>query len=157
RYYARVSTDSANWVSLGSKATLTDAAGTPQWDATGSTTAAVSWTSGNNPSGAIYRVQASTAADFSGTLVSSLTALTSAVLSGLTTDSTYYLRVKGVNLDGVEGAASVGGSTVTSVAAPGSGSLAASSSTVTASWSAQGNSTSTLYEADLSVDSGFSS
>jgi len=103
-----------------SVATATDAAvpGAPAAVANSSSQITINWTANSNPSGTSYRAEISTASDFSGTLASSATLLTSAIFSSLADATTYYARVKATGHGGGVTAYSVSTFTVTPVDYP---------------------------------------
>ncbi len=77
-----------------------------------------SWTAPTNPSGTLYEMKYSTTANFSGTVVASFTYNQSVALSGLTPNTTYFLRVAAFNEANSPTAFTDLGSTSTLVAAP---------------------------------------
>lgn len=68
-------------------------AGSPGVLSVASDTVRAAWGKASNTPGTLYNLQASIASDFSGDKISSATALSTATLSGLTPNTTYYLRV----------------------------------------------------------------
>ncbi|NNN06891.1 MAG: hypothetical protein HKL90_13420, partial [Elusimicrobia bacterium] len=114
-----------------------------------------SWTSGGNPPGETYVAQASTASDYSGTLLAQSGTALSQTFGGLAADTSYYFRVQGSSGPFLDA-----GPQATAAAAPAAASpafVAVASTTLTASWSADGNAADTLYEADISSDATFAS
>jgi len=74
-----------------------------------------------NPAGTLYRLEASTASDFTGTLVSNETAGFAATLTGLSVDTTYYARVGATYSGWQDSLPAPILSTATAVEAPGFG------------------------------------
>ena len=99
-YYLRLaslnSLGGANFSAMGSTLTRTAlvAPGTGAVSGVSETSLQAAWTAGDNPAGLQYTLFASTASDFSGTLASSVTYGFSALLSSLSPDATYHLRVR---------------------------------------------------------------
>jgi hypothetical protein len=159
RYFARLATDSVNgpFVFLGSKATLADAPTSPVWTSVAVTSATASWGAATNPSGTQYRVSASLASGFSGPLISVTTGTTNATVTGLAGDTTYYLEVAAMNSDGVLSAFTTDGSTHTLLSLPASGAAPiASTTSMQEFWSANGNSSSTVFAVQISSLPAFS-
>ncbi|HAH05929.1 MAG TPA: hypothetical protein DCM05_05255 [Elusimicrobia bacterium] len=158
-YYLRLaslnSLGGPNWTALGSTLTLTDLGppgALPLSDvAAGSLRA--SWTLNGNPEGLQYVAEASTAADYTGSVrTSSLYGFTT-VIEGLSSDSTYYLRVRAP-----PGPYVPLGSTVTLAYVPAAGSPTFAGlwpSSAALAWSPADNPLGTRYRAELSSSSGF--
>jgi hypothetical protein len=149
--------DSA-FATLASTSTLPAPPGLPGQPvgAVGVSSVAVSWTSGGNAPGTLYRADASTDA-FATLVASSATYALSAVFGtggagALQPDTTYQLRVAAVN--GPTFSAFVAlGSTATVPADPASPSATTiSTQTATLAWTAGGNPGDALYEAQASTD-----
>jgi len=160
-YYARArAEDNAGNVSAFSSAqslaTLARAVPAAQIAADFSSSATVSWTglplTPSSTTSEGYELDASTAPDFSGTVVSSVTssaAQTSLTISGLSTDATYYFRVGSLNWIGTANYLSAG-STSTLASFPMSFVLnSISTSTAVLSWTA-GAGANQGYELDAS-------
>lgn len=158
-YYFRVG--SLNWANVAdyvvAGSTLTGVGPppiSPQVSAVYFSSVAVSWGSVNALDG--YELDASTTISFSGTLLSSITidgAATSLALTGLGSNTTYYLRVGSLWNGAANYAQPIPASTSTLAAFP----LALaptniSSTSVTANWGANGNSLTTLYIAQVSTN-----
>lgn len=115
------------------------------------------WAAGGNPAGTEYAAQASTAADFSGTMLAGgwLTATTTG-FSGLAVNTSYYLRVQARNALHVASPFALLGSTYT-LAVPPTGSAIASStaSGLTLVWGPSSNPPGTLFEAQVSSMTSF--
>jgi len=90
---------------------------TPAVVANSSTQITFTWAANGNPSGTSYTAQISTASDFSGTLTSSATLLTSATFFSLTSAATYYARVKATGHGGTDTNFTTPTSTVTAAGA----------------------------------------
>lgn len=115
------------------------------------------WTAGGNPAGSEYAAQASTAADFSGTVLAGgwLTATTTG-FGGLSVNTSYYLRVQARNALHVASPYALLGSTYT-LAVPPTGSAIASStaSGLTLVWGPSSNPPGTVFEAQVSSMTSF--
>ncbi|MFH1724120.1 MAG: fibronectin type III domain-containing protein, partial [Elusimicrobiota bacterium] len=113
-------------------------------------------------SSAGYRLEASTAPDFSGTVLSSQTsnvALSTLTVANLGVNTTYYFRAGGLNLGGAPNYV-VGPATATLLSTPQPGTPVfpvVSSRTITAQWTAgpEGNPAGTLYTLRASTASDF--
>ncbi|MDE2510136.1 MAG: hypothetical protein KGL74_03345, partial [Elusimicrobia bacterium] len=113
-----------------------------------------SWAQGSNPGGLTYIAQASTASDYTGTLLSQTVTALNASFGGLSADTSYYFQVKAVG-----GPYLTAGPSATLALAPAvstSPFLAVSAAGLTAAWSNPGNQPDTLYRADLSAAANFS-
>ena len=109
------------WSAPVNTATLSAAAGipgTPTLSSVTDTSITVTWTAGNNATG--YKIQYSTESDFSTTeevTVDGGTTLTT-VLTGLTENTTYYVRVISVRTGSMDSAASSSANTTTLISTP---------------------------------------
>ena len=115
------------------------------------------WLGNGNPAGTLYYSEISTDSYFS-TLVaySGWTAAFSASYSGLTPNTQYYSHVKAKNSDGTETSFISLTSTVTLANPPLSGAgPTTTATTLTASWSNNGNSSGTQYYVEVAKDAGF--
>ncbi|MBI3297828.1 MAG: fibronectin type III domain-containing protein [Elusimicrobia bacterium] len=126
----------------------------PALTAVSSLTLTAQWTQGApaNPAGTVYTLRASTAADLTGTVTSSATSASSAVLSSLIPDTTYYLEVRAANHAGVFLLLALGSTPTWTADVGAPAPSAAYPSSVTVSWTpvtAQG------YEAQASTASDF--
>lgn len=107
-----------------------------------------------------YRLEASTAADFTGTVMSSVTTSVSAStlsLTGLSLNTTYFFRVGALNWNGNTDYTALS-ATATLAAAPvsmASTFTAVDNTTIAAQWSGAGNPADTSYRLDVSTSSGF--
>lgn len=120
----------------------------------GSAGLTVNWTDGSpdNPSYTQYTLQGSTDPAFGGGGGTDLVALSSSP-SGLAANTTYYYRVRAVNVQAVPTAWSASFATATLAATPVSPSFGAVHiSSVALVWSAAGNPAGTLYQAEASSD-----
>ncbi len=120
-----------------------------------STSARFNWVVGGNPAGLTYVAQASSMTDFSGTVFTSTTLNIDALFSALSPNTSYYYRVQAVG-----GPFLVFGPAATdavAATAPGAPFTAVSSNALTVSWGSGGNPAGTLYSAQLSPASDFSS
>ena len=115
------------------------------------------WTSGGNPAGTEYAAQASTAADFSGTvLAGGWLTVTTTGFSGLAVNTSYYLRVQARNALHVASPYALLGSTYTLAVPPtGSAITGSSASGLTLAWGPAANPAGTLFEAQVSSMTGF--
>lgn len=142
------------YVSLVSTATLPNDPGAAALSgvATGQITA--NWTDGSNPAGTRYRAQLSADFNFTDILASSVTANVNALLTGLTPNTTYFLRVRAINFSGGSSALLSLGSTSTLAAVPTSVAFSSvSTGSLQANWAAAANGTGVRYEAVLSSGS----
>ncbi len=111
----------------------------------------VSWSANGNGAGTTYLAQALDQS--SNVTASSLTANTQAVLSGLTPNSVYTLRVQAVSTGGGSSGFAVLSSQATNAAAPGAVGLSnAASTSLQANWTSGGNPGGTFYDASISTD-----
>jgi hypothetical protein len=157
---------STSYTALGSTSTLAlaPAVSSVSFAAVGSTNLSVLWSANGDPAPwTTYVVQASTASDFSGTLIAVTTTPAgspSAPLIGLTANTTYFARAAAVNNNGISSSFTNLGSTITNAAIPTFLSPAFSavgSTTATLSWLADGNPLGvTTYTVTLSPSSSFS-
>jgi phosphodiesterase/alkaline phosphatase D-like protein len=92
---------------------LVPGAGAPPFLSVFQTSAAVAWTSGGNVAGTLYRAELAASADFLTAPQSSETLGTSALFTGLTANTTHYLRVSALNHNSVPSPPSVSDSTAT--------------------------------------------
>lgn len=97
--------NSSQFVSLGSTATLANKPASTAVLSVGSTTVSVFWNSNSNPNGTTYYAQASTTDTFTTIDVTAGTLGTAVqvplTLGGLSTNTTYFLRVRAVNHRGL--------------------------------------------------------
>ncbi len=114
-----------------------------------------------NPVGSQYRAQVSSSSDFSGTVLSSVTKSFSAYFDGLVSNASYYLRVSALNLSGVPAEPVSMGTALTLPATayilPGQqifSNLMTDGFSV--NWAANGNSSFTVYNVQISTLSDFS-
>ncbi len=113
------------------------------------------WTANGNLPEALYTAQASLTSDFAAITVSSQTAATSALLDGLSANTSYFIRVQATDGTGPSDFTSLG--FVTTLANP-PGSAAPTdigTNALTANWTPSGNPPGTLYHAQISADAGF--
>jgi len=163
-YYFRVGSlnhrRALNFAAALATSTLANPPDAPLIDAMHLSSAALAWTAPAFGAEA-YRVDASTAADFSGTLSSSRSATGgefALAASGLDLNTTYYFRVAAFNHNDAATFAVVGAS-ATRAAVPAAVAEAFSNvhiTSLTAAYAANGNPTGTDYEVDLSTASDFS-
>ncbi len=112
----------------------------------------VAWSSAANSSGTLYTAQFSadpgfTSGSFASTYASSYT------ITGLTANTTYFVRLKAIGAFGDESAYAVFGSTMTTAVSPAAAALpAVSSVSLTAYWGENGNAPGTRYLAQVSTD-----
>ena len=111
------------------------------------------WGSNNNRAGTTYTAQLSAAADFSGAVSTSTTG-NFATFTGLSANTTYYLRVKAHGTE--DSAYAAIGSTMTMAAVPSAGGIqAVAVYTVRTYWSDAANPAGTLYRSQLSTSTDF--
>ena len=159
-YYLRVRAENGagtptSYAGLGSTATLANPPGPAAYSAVSASGFSANWTANGNSSSTLYRAEISTAADFTGPAVSSVTAGSGAVFSALSHNTTWYGRVR------AEGAALSAytslSSTVTLAGQPLAAFIsAAGTGALTVSWSPNGNPEGTAYQAAVSTASDFS-
>ncbi|MDE2293016.1 MAG: fibronectin type III domain-containing protein, partial [Elusimicrobia bacterium] len=115
----------------------------------GLTSVGLSWASGGNAAGTLYKAELSTDTAFGSLTDSSRTVVLSSTFTGLSSNATYYLRVQAINNQGVGTAFTTVTTTSTMVAAPVAAAYTAVSSvSVTANWAANGNAA-TYYTVNL--------
>ena len=117
----------------------------------------LSWTPGGNSAGSTFLAQASTAADFSGTLLGISGTASNAVFTGLTADTSYYFRVQaqgqvGLPLSGGPAQATLA---LPPIAAP-SPFPTVSASSIKVAWANNGDQPDTAYLAEISLSANFS-
>ena len=160
-YYARVQALNNNgiataFVNFGSTATPTAVPGLPAapFTAVAYTSVTVNWLSDNNPAGTTYYAQISTSASFSPILASSQTYALSAAFTGLSINATYYAQAAAYSLNTATWTVFANlGSTSTLAEAPGSLTLTqVGASSISVTWSANGDPASTSYYARLSTN-----
>lgn len=172
-YHHRVrASDGGNvsaWVALASTSTLTVSLSAVAYPYVFTTSVAANWSAlPAAPQAATaegYRLEASTSADFSPSAASSATVgvtLATLAVSGLTPATTYWLRVGGVNWDGVAGFGASAAAAHTRAATPASPAVAAVAPAdatgkvgVILSWNEQGNPAAVPYEVSYSTVTGF--
>src|SRR3989344_1411281 len=126
----------------------------------GISSVSVSWGANNNPltPPTSYEVQISTWGGFSGIVTSSVTFALTASSEGLKYGSTYYLRVRAFNRFGVPTDFGSSVSTVTVFGVPVLAKFTPADihvSSISYSWSNNGNEDGTLYQAQVSIDPNF--
>lgn len=147
--FAGVVTD---WTDLASTTTLSDIPSAGVVDSVTESTIAVSWTAGLNPAGTVFTAQLSQN-DFASVQASSATVAASAVFSGLSANTTYYLRVRSANSAGTATDFAVIGSTATPAVKPSTAAYTGvGDSFLRANWLAAGNPGGTVYELELTSD-----
>jgi len=123
-----------------------------------STSLLASWTAGSpaNPSYTLYELQAALDSGFSTGLMDGFTTALSSSPAGLTPNTTYFLRARAVNIDGVATAFDASAATATLAVAPAAPAIAATSvSSTVFSWTSGGNPSGTQYVAEISTDNFF--
>lgn len=139
-----------------SATTLTDLVApiNPQFSGATASEVRFDWSNPGNPAGVVYLAEASTAPAFSGTILSSSTKNTFAIVSGLATNSSYYFRVQATG-----GPYLVPGIAVPTLAAAPAASTspysAVGASGFTVGWSTGTNPPNTLYQAEISASASF--
>lgn len=128
----------------------------PSFTAVSAAALTFTWADGGNPGGTSYTVELSSAGFALGTAISSAATLAlSRTFAGLSANTTYYGRVKAVNVDNIPSVYSTSVPVVTLPLAPAMASPpfgAVNSSNFTLSWTANGNPQNTTYVAEISVD-----
>ncbi len=158
-YYAEVAAYSVNtstyaaFTPLGSVATLANVPGAAAVAAVSSGSVTLSWTANGDPAGTQYVVQLATNPAFNGTLLISSTVATSTAFAGLGANTSYYLRVEAFNSTGTASSFAVAAGTSTNAALPvAAAPTGLSTGSVVANWTADGNSPTTVYVAQISAD-----
>ena len=156
-YYGQVAAFSVNtstytaYTGLGSSATLANAPTAPATVAVTTGSVIFAWNANSNPAGTVYNAQISTSGAFLPIYAASATANVSAAFSGLPANTTYFLRVAALNSSSVASAFAVATASSTNVAAPVSVPVSPVAATsVTANWTANNNSATTAYVAQIS-------
>ena len=137
----------------------TPAIGAPPFSALTPTALTFSWTAGSpaNPSYTVYELDASTSDVFAAPVSTGFATAVSSSPAGLAPNTTYFFRVRALNLDGVPTAYTATQATATLAAVPSSpaaGPVFITSGVFT--WSAAGNPPDTQYLAQVSSDNFFS-
>lgn len=122
----------------------------------------VNWLPGTNPAETWYRAQISSNTDFSGTVLSSVTANLYAIFDGMVSNASYYLQVSALNLTGVPTDPPV--SLGTALTLPATAYILSESQTYssrltdgfTVNWASNGNSSHTVYGVEVSTKADFS-
>ena len=153
----------SEWVVLGSTYTRASPPSNLVWEEITTTTIRVSWAASepDNPADTVYIVELSTISDFSGYIYSSSTVHSqqSAVVSGLTPNTTYYGRVVAVNQLGLREISNLSGWKATLCSLPEGVSWSeVSTYSITVLWSVSepDNPAETIYRVELSTASDFS-
>ncbi|TBR16874.1 hypothetical protein EPO15_18215, partial [bacterium] len=133
---------------------------TPSFPLVWVTSAGVQWTANGNPAGTEYRLNVSTAADWTGASdsTSAWFAATSTAAVGLAANTTYYFRAAARNATGAETAWASVGTTATLAAVPGAAAstfTAVSPSSLTVSWASGLNPAGTEFRAQASTSAAF--
>jgi len=127
----------------------------PTFDQISTGTIRFNWSQGSNPAGLTYVAQASTAADYSGTLYSVSGTALSATFPSLLADTSYYFRAQVVG-----GPFLTPGPSATLALPPAVSTNsfpAVGAAALTTAWSNAGDEPDTLYQADVAPVSDFSS
>jgi hypothetical protein len=164
--YYRIVTAYTDWgdgfpsgaVSTHTLASAPAPAATP-FSTVGSTGLTVGWTAGSpsNPSYTLYEVQSALDAGFTAGLQDGFAAALSSAPTGLSPNTSYYFRVRAVNLDGVPSAYTATLGTATAALVPSSPAFGTVNVTSAAfDWSGGANPADTQYQAEVSSDNFFS-
>ena len=115
------------------------------------------WGGGGNPAESLFQAGISTAADFSTASTNAWTSLTTSTFTGLSVNTTYFVRVQAIGHNGSLTAFTQTSTGVTHADLPSSGIPAAVSSTsLRAAWTAGTNPAGTQFAAELAGDPTFS-
>ncbi len=137
--------------------TLAAEPGAPSFSALAATALTFGWSAGANPSYTVYELNAATSTAFAAPVSTTFAAAVSSSPANLAPNTTYYFRVRAVNLDGVPTAYLATQATATWAAvpaAPAAGPVHITSGVFT--WSGGVNPVGTLYTAQVSSDNFFS-
>ena len=129
------------------------APGSPPFSQVSTGSIVFSWGQGTNASGITYVAQASTAANFSGTVLTKTGTALSAGFGGLFSDASYYFQVQGVGGPFLNAGPQATLAAVPALSANTFSSLGAASFTL--GWSSGGDQPDTLYQADVSPNVNF--
>jgi subtilisin family serine protease len=119
----------------------------PSFDQISTGSIRFSWAKGSNPAGLTYIAQASTASNYTGTVLSQTVTALNASYGALSADTSYYFRVQAVG-----GPFLTAGPSATLALAPAVSTtpfLSVQTTSLTAAWANPGNQPDTLYQADL--------
>ncbi len=145
------------YTTLGSTLTLTVAPLASAITEVGVNGLTANWTANSNPAGTVYLAQVSAASNFSPVTASSQTIALNAVFSGLTANSTYYLRAQAFNASGGSAYADLGSTPTLSAVPASTALLSVSSYAVSIDWAPNGNpEPGTVYQVWRDVDNSFS-
>ncbi|PIR19368.1 MAG: hypothetical protein COV48_02410 [Elusimicrobia bacterium CG11_big_fil_rev_8_21_14_0_20_64_6] len=136
--------------------TLAAEPSTPVFSALAATALTFGWSGGANPSYTTYELDASSSAVFAAPVSTTFAAAVSTSPAGMVPNTTYYFRVRAVNIDGVPTAYLATQATATWAAVPASpvaGPIHITSGAFT--WSGGANPPDTLYTAQVSSDNFF--
>ncbi|MDO8756570.1 MAG: FlgD immunoglobulin-like domain containing protein, partial [Elusimicrobiota bacterium] len=136
--------------------TLAEGPSAPAFSAVAAAGLTFGWSGGANPAYTTYELNASTSAAFAAPVSTSFAATVSSSPATLSPNTTYYFRVRAVNLDGVPTAYLATQATATLAAVPSAaavGPIHITSGVFT--WSGGANPSDTLYTAQVSSDNFF--
>jgi hypothetical protein len=135
------------------------APGAPPFTGLAANSLTFSWTAGSpaNPSYTLYELDASTSSVFAATVSTTFATAVSSAPAGLSPNTTYFYRVRAINIDGAPTAYTATQATATLAAVP-SGPVAGPVFITSGvfNWSAGGNPPGTQYVAQVSSDNFFS-
>ncbi|MFH1367598.1 MAG: T9SS type A sorting domain-containing protein [Elusimicrobiota bacterium] len=112
--------ENVNWVSFGSKVTLSTCPVSAAYTGVGKLELTANWTDNGNAGGTVYVVQKATWSGFTGTTVSSQTVNISVIYSALLPDTSHWCQVKTVNHENISSDWTYLGYTKTLTKSPGS-------------------------------------
>ena len=120
-----------------------------------STQITANWGTGNNPPGTTYVAEISLDSDFNSVVGSTMTAHLSFAFTGLASNTAYFMHVQAINGGNIPTTFTSLGSTITLANLPVAAPSVVLSTQITANWTSGGNPLNTMYIAQISTDSNF--